>query len=132
MSFPGTPVESTRKKLREWKIEDSTSFILGMNGGTLYDAQTQKIEEYHKLKGDVLQRIFHHFQDVNCILQFYQGDVRYVSKSTQRTRNQADSFLETEVLADVESLILTESFNKVTLYAESNRMPEVLEKMITF
>lgn len=128
----GHPVESTRKKLREWKIEGSTSFILGMNGGTLYDAQTQKIEEYHKLKGDVLQRIFHHFQDVNCILQFYQGDVRYVSKSTQRTRNQADSFLETEVLADVESLILTESFNKVTLYAESNRMPEVLEKMITF
>lgn len=128
----GHPIESTRKKLREWKIEDSTSFILGMNGGTLYDAQTQKIEEYHKLKGEVLQRILRHFQDVNCILQCYQGDVRYVSKSTQRTRAQAESFLETEILADLESLIQTESFNKVTLYAEASRMPAVLEKMNTF
>ena len=33
----GRPVETVRAMLKEWQIEDSVSFIMGMNGGVLYD-----------------------------------------------------------------------------------------------
>lgn len=55
----GRPVETVRAMLKEWKIEDSVSFIMGMNGGVLYDLRQRTKEEYHLLDGEVVLDIIH-------------------------------------------------------------------------
>lgn len=55
----GRPVETVRAMLKEWQIEDSVSFIMGMNGGVLYDLRQRTKEEYHVLDGEVVLDIIH-------------------------------------------------------------------------
>ena len=50
----GRPVETVRAMLKKWKIEDSVSFIMGMNGGVVYDLRQRTKEEYHVLDGEVV------------------------------------------------------------------------------
>ena len=59
----GRPVETVRAMLKEWQIEDSVSFIMGMNGGVLYDLRQRTKEEYHVLDGEVVLDIIHFFED---------------------------------------------------------------------
>lgn len=45
--------------LKKWKIEDSVSFIMGMNGGVVYDLRQRTKEEYHVLDGEVVLDVIH-------------------------------------------------------------------------
>ena len=70
----GRPVETVRAMLKKWKIEDSVSFIMGMNGGVVYDLRQRTKEEYHVLDGEVVLDVIHFFEDLDVphVIQIIQ------------------------------------------------------------
>ena len=77
----GRPVETVRAMLKEWQIEDSVSFIMGMNGGVLYDLRQRTKEEYHLLDGEVVLDIIHFFEDLDVDFWILEGATRYKRKN---------------------------------------------------
>ena len=82
----GHPVETVRAMLKEWQIEDSVSFIMGMNGGVLYDLRQRSKEEYHVLDGEVVLDIIHFFEDLDVDFWILEGATRYTNRTSIETQ----------------------------------------------
>lgn len=123
----GRPVETVHAMLEQWKIADSVSFIMGMNGGVIYDIRRRTKEEYHLLDGEIILDIIHFYQDMDVIFHVLVGDIRYTSKSTPETRAHAKLFGETEIEIDLESFLKDRTVNKLIIYCDPEYMPQVLE-----
>ena len=75
----GRPVETVHAMLNQWGIQDSVSFIMGMNGGVIYDIRRRTKEEYHLLDGKVVLDIIHFYQDMDVIFDVLVGVILYTS-----------------------------------------------------
>lgn len=128
----GRPVETVHAMLEQWKIADSVSFIMGMNGGVIYDIRRRTKEEYHLLDGEIILDIIHFYQDMDVIFHVLVGDIRYTSKSTPETRAHAKLFGETEIEIDLESFLKDRTVNKLIIYCDPDYMPKVLERSKKF
>lgn len=81
----GRPVETVRAMLKKWKIEDSVSFIMGMNGGVVYDLRQRTKEEYHVLDGEVVLDVIHFFEDLDVDFWILEGATRYTNHTSIET-----------------------------------------------
>lgn len=124
----GRPVETVRAMLQEWEIEDSVSFILGMNGGVVYDMRQRERDEYHLLDGKVIMDIMDFFGDLNVHFQILVGSTRYTNKSTPETRAHAKLYGETEIETDLYALLATRDVNKLIIYCDPKDMPLIKER----
>lgn len=124
----GRPVETVRAMLKDWKIEDSVSFILGMNGGVLYDLRQQTKEEFHVLEGSIVLDIIHFFEDLEVDFWVLEGATRYTNSSREETRAHADLFGETEIEIDLEKYLKNNTANKLIIHCKPDYMPVVLER----
>ena len=114
----GRPVETVHAMLEDWKIEDSVSFIMGMNGGVIYDIRRRTKEEFHLLDGKIILDIINFYKDMDVIFHVLVGDIRYTSKSTEETRAHAKLFGETEIEVDMESFLKDRTVNKLIIYCD--------------
>ena len=80
----GRPVETVRTMLKKWKIEDSVSFIMGMNGGVVYDLRQRTKEEYHVLDGEVVLDVIHFFEDLDVDFWILEGATRYTNHTCNK------------------------------------------------
>ena len=128
----GRPVETVHAMLKQWGIQDSVSFIMGMNGGVIYDIRRRTKEEYHLLDGKVVLDIIHFYQDMDVIFHVLVGDIRYTSKSTPETRAHARLFGETEIEIDLESFLQDRTVNKLIIYSDPAYQPKVIERSKSF
>lgn len=124
----GRPVETVRAFLKEWQIEDSVSFILGMNGGAMYDLRQNIKEEYHVLDGEVILDIMHHFEDMDVYFWVLEGATRYTNRSNAWTLNHARLFKENEIEVDLEKYLTNNTANKLIIDCDKDYMPKVLER----
>lgn len=128
----GRPIETVRAMLDEWQIADSVSFIMGMNGGAIYDIRRRTKEEYHLLDGKIVLDIIHFYQDMDVIFFVLVGDIRYTNKSTPETRAHAKMFGETEIEIDLETFLKERTVNKLIIYCDPSYMPKVIERSKSF
>lgn len=128
----GRPIETVHAMLEKWGISDSVSFIMGMNGGVVYDIRRRTKEEYHLLDGDIVLDIIHFYQDMNVIFHVLVGDIRYTSRSTEQTREHAKLFGETEIEIDLESFLKDRTVNKLIIYCDPKDMPKIKERARLF
>ena len=128
----GRPVETVHAMLEDWKIEDSVSFIMGMNGGVIYDIRRRTKEEFHLLDGKIILDIINFYKDMDVIFHVLVGDIRYTSKSTEETRAHAKLFGETEIEVDMESFLKDRTVNKLIIYCDPAYMPKVVERSKSF
>lgn len=124
----GRPVETVRAMLKEWQIEDSVSFIMGMNGGVLYDLRQRTKEEYHLLDGEVVLDIIHFFEDLDVDFWILEGATRYTNRTSIETQEHARIFGETEIEIDLEPYLLNNTCNKLIIHCDKEYMPIVLER----
>lgn len=128
----GRPVETVHAMLEDWKIEDSVSFIMGMNGGVIYDIRRRTKEEFHLLDGKIILDIINFYKDMDVIFHVLVGDIRYTSKSTEETRAHAKLFGETEIEVNMESFLKERMVNKLIIYCDPAYMPKVVERSKSF
>lgn len=124
----GRPVETVHAMLEKWQIEDSVSFIMGMNGGVIYDTRRHEKEEYHLIDGEIILDIIHFFQDLDVIFHVMVGDLRYTNRSTPETLVHAKLFGETEIEVDLEEFLKNRTINKLIIYCDPTYMPRVIER----
>lgn len=128
----GRPVESGQILVKDWGLEDDISFLIGMNGGVIYDMRTKEKEQYHLMDGHLILEIMDHFKDMDVIFQVMVGNDRYVNKSTEETRAHAKLFGENEILVDLEEFLKDRKVNKLILYMDPSYMDAVKERAATF
>lgn len=122
------PVPTVYQMLMDMGIASYVDFIIGMNGGVVYDAHTDTREFYHLLSGKSAVKAMHFFSDLSAYFYVQMGKTRYISKSTYRTRKHAQRFGETEVETNLTEFLKHYDVNKLMLYCEPNNMPKVLER----
>ena len=128
----GRQFETVRPLVQEWGIEDSVSFIVGMNGGGLYDLRRKEKEEYHLISGKDALEVFHFFQDlpVDCFVEI--GTVKFTSKSTPETRAQAEMYGNFEIETDLNELLKARDVNKLLMYFDEKNRPLVEQRAKLF
>lgn len=128
----GRPIETVRPMIHDWGIEQDVSFIVGMNGGVLYDLRRRDKEEYHLISSDVVLRIIRFFEDLDVEFHVVMGPTRYTSKSNEKTRADAKMFGETEIEVNMHEFMQNRDINKLMMHFESDYMPVVLERASHF
>ena len=125
----GRPVESTLILSKDWGLDEDVSFLIGMNGGTIYDVRKEEKEEYYLMKGETILKIIHHFQDMNVLFHILVGNHRYTNHSIEETRAHAKLFGEIETEVDLEQFLLGKKINKLIIYLmDPNDMDAVKER----
>ena len=128
----GRPVESGQILVHDWGLENDISFLIGMNGGALYDMRTKAKHKYYQLSGDKILEIMEHFKDMDVIFQCMLGNDRFVSKSTEKTRAHAKLFCEHEHEVDLQEFLPGREIDKLILFLDPELMPAVRQRATTF
>ena len=128
----GRPVESGQILVHDWGLENDISFLIGMNGGGLYDMRTKAKHKYYPLSGDKILEIMEHFKDMDVIFQCMLGNDRFVSKSTEKTRAHAKLFCEHEHEVDLQEFLPGREIDKLILFLDPELMPAVRQRATTF
>lgn len=128
----GRPVESGQILVHDWGLENDISFLIGMNGGALYDMRTKAKHKYYPLSGDKILEIMEHFKDMDVIFQCMLGNDRFVSKSTEKTRAHAKLFCEHEHEVDLQEFLPCREIDKLILFLDPELMPAVRQRATTF
>ena len=128
----GRPVESGQILVHDWGLENDISFLIGMNGGALYDMRTKAKHKYYPLSGDKILEIMEHFKDMDVIFQCMLGNDRFFSKSTEKTKAHAKLFCEHEHEVDLQEFLPGREIDKLILFLDPELMPAVRQRATTF
>lgn len=111
----GRPIDTIRPMIADWGIEKDVSFILGMNGGTLYDLRRRDKEDYHLISGDVVLKAIDFFKDLNVQFHVLIGPTRYVNWSNEDSLKHAELFGEVEIPVDLHEFMKNRDVNKLII-----------------
>lgn len=128
----GRPVESGKILMHDWGLESDISFLIGMNGGTLYDVRQDTTQSWYLMDGETILDIIGHFKDLPVIFQAMVGNHRYTSKSTEETRAHARLYGEVEHETDLASWLPGRKVNKLIIMMEPETMEAVRERAAAF
>lgn len=78
----GRPVEDIIKKHTEWNIVKQFDFIIGWNGGQLFDGK--KTYEYNFLTPDEIKEIIEIMSEFDCTINMYLPGIYLSSKETDK------------------------------------------------
>lgn len=128
----GRPFDTLRPLIHEWGIEDSVSFVVGMNGGGLYDLRRKEKEEYHLISGEEAIEVMDFFAD--CPVEFYVviGIVKFVDNSTHESRKEGMSYGAYEVETNLREFLKYRDINKLVLWFDEKDKPIIEERASQF
>lgn len=131
----GRPVESGLILARSWGLEDSISFLIGMNGGVLYDTRRKSKDTFAILPGHLIWEIIKAYKktDIPDIhFEVMVGNTRYVEYSTPETLANAELYGEEEIITDLEKYLDTHNVNKLILRTrpeDQKRVDEIAKSL---
>ncbi len=128
----GRPVESGVLLAKDWGLEDSISFFIGMNGGVILDTRTGQKDQYHLLDGEEVQNIIDFFSDMDVIFQVMDGNHRWVNKSTPETRAHARLYGEIEEETDLREYLKGRQVNKLIIWSDPAYQPQVKARAMEY
>lgn len=71
----GRPADEKMKKRRlEWKLDFDFDFMIGMNGGQLWDRFHKGVQQFHPLSTDTMHEILDLMRPFHLIASIYEGD----------------------------------------------------------
>ena len=124
----GRPVESGLILCEGWGIQDSISFLIGMNGGVLYDVRRKEKETYSILPGHTIWKIIEAYHDMPTLhFEVMVGNKRYVQYSTPETIANAKLYGEEEIIVDLEAFLENHNVNKLVIRSTVQEQPRVKE-----
>lgn len=104
----GRPVESGIFLSEKWGLKDSISFLVGMNGGAIYDMRRKEKENFSRMDGEMILDIIHHYdemKDKNLHFEVMDGNDRYVQWSSDETLANAALYGENEIIVDYDTFL---------------------------
>lgn len=124
----GRPVESGLILCKGWGLEDSISFLIGMNGGVLYDTRRKEKETYSVLPGHLIWQVIEKYRDMPDLhFEVMVGNKRYVEYSTPETLASAALYGEEEIIVDLKEFLSDRNVNKLIIRSKPEDQPKVIE-----
>lgn len=127
----GRPVESGLILCDGWGLRDSISFLIGMNGGVLYDMRTGQKDVYSHMDGELLLDIIHYYKKhpefTDLHFEVMDGNKRYVEWSSQATLDNADLYGEREIIVNYDEFLKGRRFNKLIIRSLPEEQPALIE-----
>lgn len=122
----GRPVESGLFLSKNWGLDKDISFLIGMNGGVLYDTRQHTKEVYSWLDGEKLYDIIQKYRHIPGLhFEVMKGNDRYVEWSTPETLENAMLYGENEIIVDYDTYLKGRRFNKLIIRSLPEQQPEV-------
>lgn len=122
----GRPVESSKILARDWGLEDSISFLIGMNGGVMYDMRREEKEVFSTMDGKLIAQVIDAYKDMPQLhAEVMVGNKRYVAWSTPETIANAKLFGEEEIIVDLDNFLANNRVNKLILRSLPEEQPAV-------
>ncbi|MBB5182322.1 Cof-type HAD-IIB family hydrolase [Catenisphaera adipataccumulans] len=128
----GRPIDTVRPMIADWGIEKSVSFIVGMNGGVLYDVRRREKEEYYLIPGDACLKVYHFYKDLDVVFQVIIGPTCYTNVSTPESRAKQLEFGEYEIEVNMEEFLKNRDVNKMVLHFDPSYMPVIEKRAAAF
>lgn len=128
----GRPTETTQKMVKKWNLEKEVDFIMGMNGGLIYDCHTEKMEQFHPLDGSTIQEIIRFFEGTKAIFHVKMGLDRYTNFSNETTRKDAKRFGENEIQVDLIPFLEGKKVAKLNVVSDPKDQGKVIERANAF
>ncbi len=124
----GRPVESGLILCKGWGLEDSISFLIGMNGGVLYDTRRKEKETYSVLPGHLIWQVIENYRGMPDLhFEVMVGNKRYVEYSTPETLASAELYGEEEIIVDLKEFLSNRNVNKLIIRSKPEDQPKVAE-----
>lgn len=124
----GRPVESGVILCRDWGIEDSISFLIGMNGGALYDTRRKEKETYADMDGSLIAEIISHYRGIDGLhFEIMVGNKRYVEWSSEETLENARIYGEEEIIVDLDEFLKDRKVDKLIIRSQAEQQPMLAE-----
>ncbi len=128
----GRPVDTTKVMVQRWGVEKEIDFIMGMNGGIIFDCQSNQSDLYYPLEGKTIQEIIRFFEGYDVIFHVKIGRNRYTNVSTEKTKNEAKRVGEEEVLMDLIPFLEGKKVSKLNVISEPSYQEVVKERAQKF
>lgn len=80
----GRPVEDLLNKYKSWGLDKQFDFIIGYNGGELYDSITNIKYEFNKLKKEWIKEIIELMEPFDANIHMYKPGIYLSSKESDR------------------------------------------------
>ena len=92
MSFAiasGRPLYPILSLIKQWEMEELVDYVLGMNGGCIYDKAKDAQKNFYTIDGELLKHIMDQYRDMPVRFWIFEKEKRYVNKGTEATRAKA-------------------------------------------
>ncbi|MCF0245348.1 MAG: HAD family hydrolase [Ileibacterium sp.] len=130
----GRPVESGIILCQKWGLADDISFLVGMNGGAMYDMRRKEKESYADMDGELIWKIIDEYNKLNLPDLHYEvmvGNDRYVEWSSEETLANAALYGENEIIVDLEQFLKGRRVDKLIIRSLPETQPALVEKAKT-
>ena len=128
----GRPVDTTKVMVQRWGVEKEIDFIMGMNGGIIFDCKSNQSDLYYPLEGKTIQEIIRFFEGYDVIFHVKIGRNRYTNVSTKKTQEDAKRVGEDEVLMDLIPFLEDKKVSKLNVISEPSYQMVVKERAQKF
>lgn len=124
----GRPIESVRELCIGWGIDQSISFIAGINGGALYDMRTRQKDKWVSMKGSDALTIIDIYKGVPGIRYEAMVDTtRYVEWTSPEMQANGDLYGETEVVVNLREFLQRNDVDKLILRTAPEDQAKIAE-----
>ncbi|MGI6512000.1 MAG: HAD family hydrolase [Catenisphaera adipataccumulans] len=123
----GRPLETTLNMIDQWGMTKEIRFLIGMNGGVVYDTETKTADRNYLLDEKTIDAIMDHFKGQPVCFHIKIGVDRYSNYSTPATVKDALRYGEHEHLADLYELMKGKRVHKINIVC---RQPEVMAQVM--
>ena len=128
----GRPADTTKEMVIRWGIEEDIDFIMGMNGGVIYDYKRNQSDLYYPLEGKTIQEIIRFFDGYDVIFHVKIGTKRYTNVSSEKTKKEALRVGEEEVYTDLIPFLEGKKVSKLNVISEPSYQATVIKRAQEF
>jgi Cof subfamily protein (haloacid dehalogenase superfamily) len=126
----GRPVESGVILSKDWGLADSISFLIGMNGGALYDTRRKEKTVFSDMDGELILDVINTYKQNGMPHLHFEvmcGNKRYVEWSTPETLENAALFGEEEIIVNYDEFLKGRRVDKLIVRSLPEEQPAVIE-----
>lgn len=122
----GRPVDSVIGMLEGWNLKDITDYMIGSNGGEVYDIKRDRYVQTYTLDASVIREIIDLYEPLGMIATIYAGTTLYVSRIDAHVKDVAWRLGIEPVEVDIRSM-LEGTMIKEMFVVDPSKMAEVEE-----
>lgn len=125
----GRPVEDILGKYKEWGMSKQFDFLIGYNGGQLYDDKQKTIIPINPLKKEWLKQIIELMSKYSPNVHMYKEDYYLSSKETERAWYSSFKNKRRFVVAENISRFYEEDSNGIMFRCELDKMDQIEKEL---